>query len=163
MDKTKNTYFFDVPSAPDLVVADGKKMMLVCVKTENMSVAEREYQYSTLPLYMDSYEALKDLSSHLDDSGAKATMMRALHDHFWMLRRFAMEKLANDSTPELKSALMDLASDSSSNVRAKAISSLSSNYKDGQLISIYRNAINDSSYKVESGALNAIAKISRRL
>lgn len=162
MDRTKNSYVFDAPSAPDLVVADGKKMMVVCVKTENMSIAEREYQYAHLPLYYDRREALADLSNHLDDAGAKATMMKALHDRFWMLRKFAIEKLT-DSTPELKNTLMDLAShDSSSNVRAAAISTLSSAYKDGGLMSIYRNAVNDSSYSVESEALSAIAKINKQ-
>jgi aminopeptidase N len=162
MNKTKNTYVFDVAATPDLVVADGQKMMYVCVKTENMSLAEREYQYAHLPLYMDRYEALKDLSNHMEDAGARATMMKALHDRFWMLRRFAIEKLA-DSTPELKNILMDLAShDSSSNVRARAITALSSGYTDGKLMSIYKKAINDSSYKVESEALSAIAKINKQ-
>jgi len=162
MNKTKNTYTFNVSSAPDLVVADGKKMMVVCVKTENMSIDERAYQYAHLPLYFDRREALADLANHLDDASAKATMMKALHDRFWMLRKFAVEKLS-DSTPELKNTLIDLAShDSSSNVREAAISALSSGYKDGRLISIYRNAINDSSYSVESEALSAIAKISKQ-
>lgn len=162
MDKTKNKYVFDVAAAPDLVVADGQKMMYVCIKTENMSIAEREYQYAHLPLYMDRYEALKDLSSHLDDAGAKATMMKALHDRFWTLRRFAIEKLT-DSTPELKNILMDLAShDSSSNVRAAAITALSSLYSDSKLLAIYKNAIYDSSYKVESEALSAIAKVNKQ-
>lgn len=162
MDKTKNKYVFNVASAPDLVVADGQKMMYLCIKTENMSITEREYQYAHLSLYMDRFEALKDLSNHLDDAGAKAIMMKALHDRFWMLRKFAIEKLT-DSTPELKNTLIDLAShDSSSNVRAAAISALSSSYSDGKLVSIYKNAIYDSSYKVESEALSAIAKISKQ-
>jgi len=157
MDKTQNKYVFDVASAPDLVVADGKKMMAVCVKTENMSLTEREYQYAHRPLYLDRYEALTALASHLDDAGAKSTMVSALHDRFWMLRRLAIEKLASDSTPEIKNTLIKLTSDSSSNIRAAAITALSSNYKDGSLISVYRKAIHDSSYKVESEALSAIA------
>lgn len=159
MNKSKNKYVFDVASAPDLVVADGKKMMAVCVKNENMSVQEREYQYAHRPLYLDRYEALTDLANHMDDAGAKATMTTALHDRFWMLRRFAVSKLKGDSTAELKNILMDLAAhDSSSNVRAEAISALSAKYKDPRLMTIYRAAINDSSYKVETDALSAIAK-----
>ncbi len=161
MDKTKNTYSFDAASQPDLVVADGQKMMQVCVKTENMSVPERDYQYNHLPLYMDRSEALKDLANHMDDAEAKATVTRALHDRFWMLRLFAIEKLATDSTPELKSTLIDLASDSSSNVRAEAIAALSTTYKDGRLVSLYQKAMNDSSYKVESAGLSAIAKVNK--
>jgi len=159
MDRTENTYVFDAQAKPDLVVADAKKMMYVCVKNENMSMSEREYQYEHLPLYMDRYEALNDLSTHIGDAGAKATFVKALHDRFWALREFAVEKM-QDSIPGMKNTLMDIAvHDSSSNVRAEAISSLSSGYKDGTLISIYRNALNDSSYKVDGEALNAIVKI----
>jgi len=162
MNKTKNKYSFNVTSAPDLVIADGKKMMVVCVKNEKMSIAEREYQYAHLPMYFDRREALEDLSNHLDDAGAKATMMKALHDRFWVLRKFAINKLGNDSTPELKNTLIDLASnDSSSNVRAEALSVLSSNYKDPSLISLYRKSIKDSSYKVETEALTGIAKVNK--
>ncbi len=162
MDKTKNTYSFDASTQPDLVVADGQKMMHVCVKTENMSIPERDYQYTHLPLYMDRSEALKDLANHLDDAEAKATMMKAFHDRFWMLRRMAIEKLATDSTPELKSILTDLAThDSSSNVRASAITALSASYKDVSLVSLYKKAMNDSSYKVESAGLTAIAKVNK--
>ncbi len=160
MDKTKNKYVFNVSSAPDLVVADGKKMMVVAVKNENMSLAEREYQYMHLPMYFDRYEALIDLSNHIDDEGAKSTIEKALHDNFWELRKLAIQKLETDSTLELKNTLMELAiHDSASKVRAEAISALSANYKDAKLISIYRNAISDSSYKVESEGLSALAKV----
>jgi aminopeptidase N len=163
MNKSKNTYTFDVASAPDLVIADGKKIMTVAVKTESMSIPEREYQYNHLPLYLDRWEALTDLSNHMDDASAKATMALALHDRFWMFRRLAVQKLATDSTPELKSTLVNLAShDSSSQVRAEAISALYNNYKDGNLISIYRKALADSSYKVESEGLAGIAKVDKQ-
>lgn len=162
MDKTKNRYAFDVASAPDLVVADGKKMMVVCVKNENMSIAEREYQYEHLPLYADRTEALADLKNHMDDAGAKATMMKALHDRFWAIRRTAIQKLRNDSTPELKTALLELVHDSSPTVRAEALESLSSIYKEGKLIDLYRNAMNDSSYMVEAEGLAALGKINKQ-
>jgi aminopeptidase N len=163
MDKTKNQYSFDITSNPDLVVVDGKKMMYVAVKTENMSLAEREYQYTHLPLYMDRYEALKDLSNHLDDAGAKATMIKALHDRFWALRKLAVDKLGSDSNPEVKNTLIDLAShDSSSNVRGAAINALSSTYTDGRLVSVYRKAVYDSSYKVETDALTALGKVNKQ-
>jgi aminopeptidase N len=105
---------------------------------------------------------LKDLANHLDDAEAKATMMKAFNDRFWMLRRMAIQKLATDSSAELKSILIDLAThDSSSNVRAEAITALSASYRDGSLVSIYKKALNDSSYKVESAGLTAIAKVNK--
>jgi len=162
MDKTKNAYVFNVASKPDLVVADGKNILVVAMKHEHMSIAEREYQYQNLPSYFDRSEALHDLATHLDDASAKATLMKALHDHFWIVREFAIEKLGNDSTPELKQTLIELAKDSAPAVRAIAISTLSSNYKDGNLISLYRNALKDSSYKVESEGLSAIALVNKQ-
>ncbi len=163
MDKTKNTYVFDVSNTPDLVIADGKKILVVCSKNENMSLAEREYQYEHLPLYADRTEALADISTHLDDAGAKAAMMKALHDRFWMIRRTAVQKLASDSTPELKNTLLDLAEhDSSSNVRAEALTVLSAHYTSGNLLQLYRNALKDSSYRVEGVGLAAIAKTNKQ-
>ncbi len=162
MDKTRNSYVFDVASAPDLVVVDGKKMMLVCVKTENMSVAEREYQYEHLPLYLDRNEAMSDLTTHLDEPGVKSVVMKALHDPFWMIRKSTVQKLGKDSSIEMKNILIDLAvHDSSSNVRAAALSALSSTYSDGKLITLYRNALNDSSYKVENQGLTALGKVNK--
>ena len=163
MDKSKNKYVFDVSTAPDLVVADGKKMMVVCTKYETMSIAEREYQYEYLPLYTDRVEALSDLSSHMDDPSVRVTFMKAAHDRFWGIRRTAIRKLAGDSNAEFKNLLLDLAAhDSSSVVRAEAISLLSSGYKEGKLMQVYRNALKDSSYKVESEGLSAIGKINKQ-
>ncbi len=161
MDKTKNTYVFNVASKPDLVVADGKSILVVAIKHEHMSIAEREYQYQNLPSYCDRSDALHDLVNHLDDASAKATLMKGLHDRFWMLREFTIGKLGNDSTPEMKQALIELTKDSAPSVRADAISALASSYKSPDLILLYRNALNDSSYKVESEGLSAIALVNK--
>lgn len=161
MNSTKNTYVFNVSSQPDLVVADGKHILVVAIKHENMSVAEREYQYQNLPSYYNRSEALRDLANHLDDAGAKATMMKALHDRFWALRELAIEKLAADSTPEFKRTLIELTRDSAPDVRAAAISALASNYKDPALIPVYKNALQDSSYKVESEGLSALSVVDK--
>jgi hypothetical protein len=127
-----------------------------------MSVVEREYQYEHLASYYDRYNALKTLSNHLEDAGAKETMMKALHDRFWGLREFVVEKLGNDSTPEMKHTLIELTNDSAPNVRAGALSALSSTYKDGSLMPVYKKALNDSSYKVESEGLNAIGTLNKQ-
>lgn len=162
MNKTINTYVYSVASKPDLVLADGKHTMVVSVKNENMSLSEREYQYNHLSSYFDKHDALKDLSNHLDDAGARSTMMKALQDPYWALREFAIEKMGNDSSAEFKHNLINLVNDSSPIVRSSAITALSSNYKDESLMPIYKNAINDSSYGVESSALEAIASANKQ-
>jgi aminopeptidase N len=160
MSKSKDVFKFHVASKPDWVDFDAQKMLL-SVKDEDMNLSEREFQYAHGPLYMDRYDALNRLSEHLDDAGAKATVMSGLHDKYWSLRRFAIEKMGADSTPAFKAELLKLANDSCSLVRSAAIAVLSKNYTDKGLLAVYRKAINDSSYSVETGALNAIAKLDK--
>jgi len=158
--KTKDIFKFKVASAPDWVDFDAQKMLLA-IKEDNMSLAEREYQYAHGPKYLDRYEAINEVSQHMDDAGARATVLKALNDKYWALRRVAIEKMGSDSTPEFKTQLIKLASDSCSLVRAAAIETLAKNYSDNSLISVYRKAIGDSSYSVETAALNAIGKLDK--
>jgi aminopeptidase N len=161
MDKTKNVYTFDIPVHPDLVDFDTQKMLLA-VKEEDMSTSERVFQYSHTTKYMDRYQALNHLSDHMDDAGARAIIMKGLHDKYWYLRQFSIEKMGKDSTAEFKAELIKLTDDSCSMVRAKATNTLAKNfYNDKSLLNMYRKAVNDSSYSVEAAALNAIAEIDK--
>jgi aminopeptidase N len=158
MDKVKNTYSFPLSVKPDWVDVDAQKMLL-CVKNEEMPLEERAFQRIHSPLYLDRWEAMQDISRHLDDMSAKAVMFSALNDKFWSLRHKAIEILSSDSSLPFELKLKEMAKeDKESRVRAKAIGVLSSNYHDKELQTIYRNSISDSSILVETAALKAIAK-----
>lgn len=160
MDKTRNVYKFNVPVQPDWVDFDAQKMLLA-VKNEDMNAMERAFQYNHAELYMDRYEALQYMSQHMDNALALPTLMNGLKDRYWFLRKYAMEKIGADSAPEYKTALMKLAGDSCSLVRAAAIDALAKNFHSQDLMSLYNKTVNDSSYSVESASLNAIAKIDK--
>lgn len=158
MDKNRNVYKFNVPVQPDWVDFDAQKMLLT-VKTEDMNAMERSFQYSHAECYMDRYEALQYMSQHLDNALALPTLMKGLGDHYWFIRKYAIEKIDADSTPAFKSKLLLLSNDSCSLVRAAAIKSLAKNFAhDPDVINVFTKGINDSSYAVESVSLNGIAK-----
>ncbi len=159
MDKSKNTFTFHTSQRPDWVDFDVEKVLL-CVKNEDMSVAERAFQYEHGKTYIDRYEALNNMSQNMDNAAAKTTLMKGLDDKFWYLRRYAMQKLAGDSTPEFKAKLQKLIADSSSLVRAEAIAALSKVGSKSQ-IALYEKATGDSSNSVVAEAINAIAKIDK--
>ncbi|HVA99485.1 MAG TPA: M1 family aminopeptidase, partial [Bacteroidia bacterium] len=160
INKVDNKYVFDVPVKPDLVNVDAQKMLL-CTKVENKPDKEWAFQYKNAPLYLDRFEALDNLSEHLDQSAiAKSTMIDALSDNYFSLRIYAMEKLHNDTDLTFRQKLIEMAkNDSQSTVRSHALKLLSANFKGNDLMTLYKNAMNDSSYMVESTALLSIAKI----
>jgi aminopeptidase N len=160
--KNRDKFVFYAPVKPDWVDFDAQKMLL-CVKNEDIHTDERVFEYNHATKYLARYEALRSLANRLSKPGAREVMMKALHDRFWYLRRYAINKLTDDTMPDFKSELVNMAvHDSSSLVRADAISVLSKNFKkDASLSSMYTNALNDSSYGVETEGLNAIAALNK--
>jgi aminopeptidase N len=155
------TFEFNVASAPDLVNVDAEKMLL-CAKSEQKSVKELTFQYNHAPLYLDRKEALKGLLKSSADSSALAVILSALHDKMWSLRTYVLgglTTLPKGHEPEIKMLVCDLAlKDSVANVRAAAINYLAANYKDKDLQTIYKKALNDRSYAVLGSALAAITR-----
>ncbi|MDQ3047390.1 MAG: hypothetical protein M3R27_07565 [Bacteroidota bacterium] len=155
------TFEFDAASKPDLVNVDAEKAIL-CNKNENKSLKEMAFQYSNAPLYLDRYEALVAMASRASDSIATHTIISALDDKFWSLRADAISllkdvKLGNEA--EIKRKLMTLAQkDEKAAVRTYALDYLSANYKDADLVPLYKNALNDRSYGVLASGLGGIAK-----
>ncbi len=152
---------FDAPTRPDLVNVDAEKQLL-CEKTENKSNKELAFQYLHAPLYLDRAEALVGLSKFTKDSLAAATIIGALNDKFYSLRGNAIATLPDFKTgheKEIKEKLMVIAAkDAKAEERAAAIDYLSNNYKDDDLLALYKNALNDKAYSVLGAALSALSK-----
>ena len=159
--KSDETFEFDVVSKPDLINVDAEKIVL-CTKTQNKSIAELAFQYNHAPLYLDRYEALYALSKNPVDSLANSVVVAALNDKFWSIREDAIDYLKDVKFKfpnEIKEKLSTLAvSDEKSAVRTAAIEYLATNYKDVDLIPLYKKALNDKSYSVLGAAVGAIAK-----
>lgn len=162
LSKNRDKFVFNASAKPDWVDFDAQKMLL-CTKNEDVHTDERIFEYNHAVKYLARYEALKSIGNHLSKPGARDAMMKALHDKYWYLRRYAINKLSDDTMPDFEVELKKLAvNDSSSMVRAEAISTLAKNFKhDGALLSLYKNSLNDSSYTVETEGLNAIASINK--
>jgi len=162
LSKNRDKFIFGVSAKPDWVDFDSQKMLL-CVKNEDIHTDERIFEYNHATKYLARYEALRSLSTKLSKPGVRDVLMKALHDRYWYLRRYAINKLSDDTLQDFKIELKNMAvSDSSSLVRATAIGILAKNFsKDASLMNIYRGALNDSSYTVETDGLSAIAKIDK--
>ncbi|HTA81648.1 MAG TPA: M1 family metallopeptidase [Bacteroidia bacterium] len=160
--KNKDKFVFNCSVKPDWVDFDSQKMLL-CVKNEDVHTDERIFEYNHATKYLARYEALRSLSTKLSKTGVRQVMISALHDRYWYLRRYAINKLSDDTLPDFKNELKNMAvGDSSSLVRATAIGVLAKNFSsDGSLMSIFHKALNDSSYTVESDGLSAIAKANK--
>jgi aminopeptidase N len=159
--KAEETFEFDAPQKPLMVNVDAEKMLL-CKKDEVKSIQEWAYQYNHGPLYLDRSEALEKLAKKAKDSTATATIISALSDKFWSLRNDAIDML-KDIQPghekEVKEKLVAIAKlDPKSIVRSAAIEFLSANYKDADLVDLYRIGLNDKSYSVLGASLAGIAK-----
>jgi aminopeptidase N len=160
--KADETFEFTATSKPDLVNVDGQKMLL-CTKNEVKSIDGWAFQYRNAPLFLDRTEAISKLAEQAKDSVAAVVIIEALNDKFWSLRIDALDALKDiqeGHEKEIKDKLVILAQkDEKSTVRALAIEYLSAHYKDADLETLYKNALNDKSYYVLSSSLSAIGKL----
>ncbi len=164
LSKNRDKFVFNATVKPDWVDFDSQKMLL-CVKNEDVHTNERIFEYNHAVKYLARYEALRSLASHISKPGARDVLIKALHDKFWYLRRYAINKLTDDTMPDFEAELRKMAvNDSSSMVRADAINVLAKNFKhDGSLSVMYKNALNDSSYSVETEGLSALAMVNKQV
>ncbi len=154
-----DTLTFDAVSKPDLVNVDGDKTLL-CVKTDNKSLEESEFQYFNAPLYLDRFEAINAAAGHQSDKGAQKVMIAALKDKYFGLRIKTIGAL-NMSNDDIHNAaalpiLTSLAqTDENTLVRAAAITALGKLKASGNM-DIFKQALASQSYAIQAAALNAI-------
>lgn len=160
--KQEEVFEFDAAVKPQLVNVDATKSTL-CTKNEVKTIDELVFQYKNAPLYLDRFEALSQLASKASDSLATMVIISALNDKFWSLRNDAIEMLKNVRSgheKEIKEKLVNIAQkDEKAIVRAAAIDFLAENYKDEDLLALYKNGLNDRSYGVLGSSLIAIGKV----
>ncbi len=146
---------------PELVNFDGDKILL-CTKTENKTLDEYIHQYKYAGNYVDRREAIDFASKHQDDPKAVELLKTALKDRYDGLRNFAISKLdlkKEDVKRAVEPTLVDLAkNDPKRPVKASAIAKLGQ-FKNPSYASLFKAAINDSSYTVSGNALRALSDI----
>jgi len=160
-DSLSQTFTFPAFEKPLLVNVDADKALL-WQKTESKTADEYLYQYEHAPLYMDRFEALAYFAQN-QGSEATATdgIVKALDDKYWSLRRDAVDALdlSDQMLPRVKDKLTQMAQrDPRSLVRAQALTKLSS-LKDSSMLSLFTNALKDSSYAVVATGLSGVYEL----
>jgi aminopeptidase N len=156
-----DTFYFDNNRKPDLVNFDGDKVLL-CTKKENKTLDEYIHQYKYAGNYLDRREAIDFASKKQDDPKAVEFLKTTLKDKYDGLRNFAIGKLdlkKEGVKKAVETVLADLAkNDPKRPVKASAIEKLGE-YKKPEYASLFKTAINDSSYSVAGNALAALAEV----
>ncbi len=160
VDEQSQVFTFEVPSKPDLINVDAEKMLLA-EKDDLKTLEEYIFQYHNAPLYMDRAKALDVCRQEQDVSTeANKTLLAALDDPFWDIRRFAIDNISieKEIKEELTEKLKQMAEkDEKSLVRAAAVQRLG-DMDDRAFIPIFAKATKDQSYEVIGAGLNAIAQ-----
>jgi aminopeptidase N len=156
-----DTFSFSSASKPDLINFDGDKALL-CIKKENKNLDEYAFQYKNAGTYLDRREAIDFASQHQDDPKAVVFLKTALKDKYDGLRSFTISHLDmknKDVKTQVEPVLYDLAkNDPKRRVKAAAVARLGL-YKKPEYESLFKTAINDSSYSVSGSALDALYEI----
>lgn len=159
----KEILFFDCTSKPALVNVDAEKQLL-CTKTDNHTNEEWVYMYHHAPLFKDRHEALQALRKTAEsDNTAAEVIIEALSDKNHLIRNEALNtfnKISKENQQKNKQKIIEMASaDKNSSVRTTAIKCAVSNFSGNDITELLQKAVNDSSYRVMSMALEKLAVI----
>ncbi len=156
-----DTFTFNYTQRPDLVNVDGDKILL-WAKKDNKTLDNYIHQYKYAGNYVDRREAIDVASKKQDDPKAVDLLKTALSDKYYNLRNFAIAKLDLENEKVRSMAepiLLNLAkADKYSTVRANAIGALGE-YSKPEYVSLFKSALNDSSYSIAGNALAALNKV----
>lgn len=153
-----DTFYFDAPQKPELVNFDGDKVLL-CTKKENKTLDEYIFQYKYAGSYLDRREAIDYALKNQDDPKSIDFLKLALKDKFAGLRGFVLGRLNIKKDKEIEPIILDLAkNDPKRPIRAAAIAKLGE-LKNPAYTSLFKSAVNDSSYSVSGSALQALSEV----
>jgi aminopeptidase N len=157
----KQKFAFPSMGLPSLIDADAERVLL-CEKKENKKPEQYKFQYQNHTLLLAKTEALDALKAQVGkDTTSNLVFERALNEPQWILRKEAIKKLRSDSTIQavFLEKIKEMAQkDASSSVRQEALEYLGATKKK-DLADIYIKALNDSSYRCVSQALNGLFEI----
>jgi aminopeptidase N len=156
-----DTFQFDVPSQPVLVNFDADKILLAD-KTENKTLDNYLFQYKHATNYVDRRQAVDAAIKVQAEVGGVQILMEALKDKYAPLRAYTANSL-DMSLTQIKNAvepiLYEMAQkDNNRLAKAAAISKLGQ-YRFAKYATLFKSAVNDSSYTVSGNALEALNKI----
>ncbi len=154
--KRKETFVFDVKTAPKLVNVDAARVTLWEADYEK-TAEELAFQYANAPLLLDREEAIQGLGNKFVESPeAKTTFQSALNDNHSSIRLTAVN-LADISKPEVATKLENMAvSDKYSGVRGLAMGRLAQT-NDKKYATVAKQLLDkEQAYPVISDALQSL-------
>ena len=158
MSKRLQEFVFDVDDKPTLVNVDAEKYLLAEF-IEDKPAAEWRVLFDLGENYLSKQQAVKKLKTE-SDSLSLNIIEKALNNPFWDIRETAIESMDNliYARPEKsKNILLNLAKeDPKSDVRLEAITVLINDFREESPKELFVELLNDSSYLVVSGALEAL-------
>ena len=156
-----DTFEFATSAKPDLINFDADKVLL-CQKTENKTLENYVFQYKHARNYLDRREAIDAASKKQEQVMAAELMTDALKDPYYGIRTFTIARLdlsLDQIKGRVEPALAEIAQkDPNRPTRAAAIGKLG-NYKFAKYTTMFKTALNDSSYTISGNALEALNKI----
>ncbi len=156
-----DTFLFDAPSAPSLINFDADKVLLAD-RTENKTLDNYAFQYSHATNYVDRREAVNAAIKSQAEVAGVQILMEALKDKYAPLRTFTANSL-DMNVAQVKNAVepslyLMAQKDEDRRAKAAAIGKLGQ-YRFAKYASLFKTALNDSSYSVSGNALEALNKI----
>jgi len=156
-----DTFYFASPSKPNLVNFDAEKGLLAITK-ENKTLDEYLFQYKNARNYVDRREAIDAAIEKQDQQKAVEILMLALNDSYPGLRQYSIEHLdlkKQDVKTLAEPILAKLVENEKvRKVKAAAIAQLGG-YESAKYSSLFRAAVDDSSYTVSGNALEALFRV----
>lgn len=156
-----DTFSFSSSTKPGFVNFDSDKKLLA-EKTENKTLDDYLFQYKNAKNYVDRREAIDAAAKKQAETTAAEILMLAMKDKYAPLRAQAIYLLdlgVGQTKNAAEPILFELAQKETNRpVKAAAIFKLG-NYKFAKYNTLFKNAVNDSSYSVAGNALEALSKI----
>jgi aminopeptidase N len=159
MENKTDTFSFKVNSKPDLINVDADKYLLWS-KKDNKTTAEFIHQYKYAKNYIDRREALEYCAAHKNDKAAFDLLKEGLNDSYYKLRNRSILALQDTTLDAATISTIEKIATNDGNryCRSYAISALAKT-KDKKFMSLYLQAVKDSSYTVAGAALEAVKSL----
>lgn len=160
MDKRQQEFRFAVTAAPDLVLADPARRVLM-ERKEVKTPEAWAYQFKNATSLIDRLEGLQQLAPYKAPKSALAKEMlgKALTDKFWYIRLQGILRLEGEVVDYKSQVAGMMLNDEKAAVRNAAVYSLAERVNDPSMNDYFKKALNDSSYEVMGSAIEAIAKL----
>ncbi len=160
MTKAKQTFSFPAYTKPSLVNVDATKSIL-WEKNDMKDDSAFVFQFNHAALFLDRYEAVEHFQNEQDlDEASRQTLVSALNDKFWFIRKSAVEMIALDDEKtimQVKPILFSLVkTDPNPHVRTEALNKLSSLTDEDMINTVTDITMKDSSYSVLGSTLTVL-------